>query len=76
MKKDNLPLGDHSPIIKKKLKIIILFQLGNQEENYFYIKKRQFQTTHLSSSDEMVLYKVTLNAIYRKFQNKLCPITA
>ena len=76
MKKDNLPLGDHSPIIKKKLKIIILFQLGNQDENYFYIKKRQFQTTHLSSSDEMVLYKVTLNAIYRNFQNKLCPITA
>ena len=76
MKKDNLPLGDHSPIIKKKLKIIILFQLGTQDENHFYIKKRQFQTTHLSSSDEMVLYKVTLNAIYRKFQNKLCPITA
>ena len=76
MKKDNLPLGDHSPIIKKKLKIIIIFELGNQDENYFYIKKRQFQATHLSSSDEMVLYKVTLNAIYRKFQNKLCPITA
>ena len=79
MKKDNLSLGDHSPIIGKKLKIIILFQLGNQDENYFYIKKRQFQTTHLSSSDEMVLYKATLNAwsaIYRNFQNKLCPITA
>ena len=76
MKKDNLPLGDHSPIIKKKLKKMIIFQLGNQDENYFYIKKRQFQTTHLSSSDEMVLYKVTLNAIYRNFQNKLCPITA
>ena len=73
MKKDNLPLGDHSPIIGKKLKIIILFQLGNQDENCFYIK------THLSSSDEMVLYKATLNAwsaIYRNFQNKLCPITA
>ena len=76
MKKDNLPLGDHSPIIKKKLKIIIIFELGNQDENYFYIKKRQFQATHLSSSDEMVLYKVTLNAIYRNFQNKLCPTTA
>ena len=76
MKKDNLPLGDHSPIIKKKLKIIIIFELGNQDENYFYIQKRQFQATHLSSSDEMVLYKVTLNAIYRNFQNKLCPTTA
>ena len=39
MKKDNLPLGDHSPIIKKKLKIIIIFELGNQDENYFYIEK-------------------------------------
>ena len=79
MKKDNLPLRDHSPIIGKKLKIIILFQLGNQDENCFYIKKRQFQATHLSSSDEMVLYKTTLNAwsaIYRNFQNKLCPTTA
>ena len=79
MKKDNLSLGDHSPIIGKKLKIIILFQLGNQDENYFYIQKRQFQTTRLSSTDEMVLYKTTLNAwsaIYRNFQNKLCPITA
>ena len=79
MKKDNLPLGDHSLIIGENLKIIILFQLGNQDENYFYIQKRQFQTTHLSSTDEMVLYKATLNAwsaIYRNFQNKLCPITA
>ena len=39
MKKDNLPSGDHSPIIEKKIKIIVLFQLGNQDENYFYIKK-------------------------------------
>ena len=79
MKKDNLPLRDHSPIIGKKLKIIILFQIGNQDENYFHIKRRQFQATHLPSSDEMVLYKATLNAwsaIYRNFQNKLCPITA
>ena len=79
MKKDNLPLRDHSPITGEKLEIIILFQLGNQDENYFHIKRRQFQATHLSSSDEMVLYKATLNAwsaIYRNFQNKLCPITA
>ena len=78
MEKDNLPLGDHSLLIGTKLKII-LFQLDNQNENYFYIKRRQFQATHLSSSDKMVLYKATLNArsaIYRNFQNKLCPITA
>ena len=78
MEKDNLPLGDHSLLIGTKLKII-LFQLDNQNENYFYIKTQQFQATHLSSSDKMVLYKATLNAwsaIYRNFQNKLCPITA
>ena len=40
MKKDNLPLGDRSLIIGENLKIIILFQLGNQDENYFYIKRR------------------------------------
>ena len=55
MKKDNLPSGDLSPIIGKKIKIIVLFQLGNQDENYFYIKRRQFLATHLSSTDEMVL---------------------